>query len=235
MATLASVIQRGTRASQPAATAVSIGTLYSVTDESNKVERSNGTTWDQYAPSAGGTVTNTGTLTSGKTLVGNGGVDATVSSLTATVVKSSSGTLSAATAGTDYVTPSALTAATVTTDQTSNSASYGDLSTVGPSVTLTHVGTIAVIWLSAIAYKTANSATVYMSVDVSGSNTIAASDANAASVSFTTGILSANATLSRVLVLTGLTPGTTTFKLQYKADTNNNAHFLNRSIAVFAP
>jgi hypothetical protein len=43
-----------------------------------------------------GTVTNTGTLTSGKTIIGNGGVDVTVSSLTANLVASSSGTLAGA-------------------------------------------------------------------------------------------------------------------------------------------
>lgn len=53
-----------------------------------------------------GTVTNTGTLTSGKTIQGNGGVDVTVSSLTATVTKYTSGTPSAATDGTDYLSPS---------------------------------------------------------------------------------------------------------------------------------
>jgi hypothetical protein len=41
------LIQRSTRVSQPAATAVSIGTLYYVTDE-KVVERSNGTTWQTY-------------------------------------------------------------------------------------------------------------------------------------------------------------------------------------------
>lgn len=41
-------ILRGTRASQPAATTVSVGSLYGVTDEGNKIERSNGTTWDAY-------------------------------------------------------------------------------------------------------------------------------------------------------------------------------------------
>ncbi len=54
------------------------------------------------ASGTGGTVTATGTLTSGKTIIGNGGSDVTVSSLTGTVVGSSSGTLAAATAGTDY-------------------------------------------------------------------------------------------------------------------------------------
>ena len=45
---LEDVILRDTRASQPAATAVAIGTLYYVTDES-VTERSNGTTWDDYS------------------------------------------------------------------------------------------------------------------------------------------------------------------------------------------
>jgi hypothetical protein len=50
-----------------------------------------------------GTVTHTGgALTSGKTVVGAGMDDVAVSTLTATVVKSASGTLSAATGGTDY-------------------------------------------------------------------------------------------------------------------------------------
>lgn len=53
-----------------------------------------------------GTVTHTGgALTSGKVLEGAGSDDIAVSSLTATVVKASSGTLSAASAGTDYVAP----------------------------------------------------------------------------------------------------------------------------------
>src|SRR5678815_2200057 len=96
MATLATAIARGARGSQPAASAVSIGSLYCVTDEGNIVERSNGTTWQAFSPSGAGTVTNTGTLTSGKTIVGNGGVDVTVSALTAQFVGSSSGTAAAA-------------------------------------------------------------------------------------------------------------------------------------------
>ncbi len=57
------VILLDTRANQPLATAVPIGTLYSVTDESNLIERSNGTTWDAYSGSGGGggNVSNTGT------------------------------------------------------------------------------------------------------------------------------------------------------------------------------
>ena len=48
------IIQRDTRANQPLATAVDVGTLYYVTDE-GITERSNGTTWETY--SDGGTTT----------------------------------------------------------------------------------------------------------------------------------------------------------------------------------
>src|SRR4030095_10686131 len=48
------VILRGTRAAQPAATAVVPGTLYGVTDEGNALERSTGSVWEAYAPSGGG-------------------------------------------------------------------------------------------------------------------------------------------------------------------------------------
>jgi len=44
------LIQAGTRAAQPDATEVTEGTLYSVTDEGNLIERSNGTVWEQYGP-----------------------------------------------------------------------------------------------------------------------------------------------------------------------------------------
>ncbi len=51
-------------------------------------------------------VTSAASLTSGKVVEGAGSQATAVSTLTATVVKASSGTLSAATAGTDYVSPS---------------------------------------------------------------------------------------------------------------------------------
>jgi hypothetical protein len=56
MATVADIIQRDTRANQPAATTVSVGTLYYVTDE-QVTERSNGTTWDDVTDAGGGSYT----------------------------------------------------------------------------------------------------------------------------------------------------------------------------------
>ncbi len=65
-----------------------------------------GSAWQIVGSGGGsGTVTNTGTLTANALIVGNGGVDVTVNATTATVTKLTSGTPSAATAGTDYVSP----------------------------------------------------------------------------------------------------------------------------------
>lgn len=47
------ILTPGTRANQPAAHTVPAGTLYYVVDES-RLERSNGVTWDTFAPSGGG-------------------------------------------------------------------------------------------------------------------------------------------------------------------------------------
>lgn len=55
MAKLEEVIQRGTRAGQPAATAVPVGTLYFVTDELI-IERSTGAAWQSYSGGGGGSV-----------------------------------------------------------------------------------------------------------------------------------------------------------------------------------
>lgn len=55
MARLRDIIQRGTRASQPAATTVDVGTLYYVTDELI-TERSDGTNWQSYNDGASGSI-----------------------------------------------------------------------------------------------------------------------------------------------------------------------------------
>lgn len=73
-----SILQRGSRASQPAASAVAEGTLYCVTDENYILEQSVASAWVDYSPTGGsGTVTNTGTLTANALILGNGGVDVT--------------------------------------------------------------------------------------------------------------------------------------------------------------
>jgi len=58
MADFQTLVQRGTRSAQAAATAVKVGTIYFVTDE-GVTERSNGATWQTYS-GAGGDVSGPG-------------------------------------------------------------------------------------------------------------------------------------------------------------------------------
>lgn len=53
MSAFSSAIQRGTRAAQPLATAVVIGTIYYVTDEL-KTERSSGAAWQDISDAGTG-------------------------------------------------------------------------------------------------------------------------------------------------------------------------------------
>lgn len=54
MPTLPEVHMRGTRAAQPAATTVSVGALYHVTNE-GRTERSNGSAWESFTDTAAST------------------------------------------------------------------------------------------------------------------------------------------------------------------------------------
>lgn len=58
MATFSTLIRRGTRGAQPAASAVSVGTLYFVTDEL-VTERSNGTSWEGFSDAGSGSAPTT--------------------------------------------------------------------------------------------------------------------------------------------------------------------------------
>lgn len=127
-----------------------------------------------------------------------------------------------------------LSAATVTTqeNQASNTP-YGDLTTPGPAVTLTLVGTTAIIWLSSQCFQSGLGNTAMISVAVSGASTIAPSNDNGALVSSYVAAFILG--MSRVMVLTGLTPGSNTFTMKYQNDGGGTWGFLNRSIAVYAP
>jgi len=127
-----------------------------------------------------------------------------------------------------------LSAARIATAETqAANTAYGDLATAGPSVTLTHAGTVAYIWLYAKASRAGVGNSAFMGVALSGDNTVAASDANAAagSSALSTGIT----TLANLIVLTGLTPGTTTFTAKYHNDGGSTWTFDGRGMAVYAP
>ena len=122
------------------------------------------------------------------------------------------------------------TAALVTTQETTTSTSYVDLTTTSATVTI-NVGAYGQVLLNLYCGRYNNTATgqALMSFAASGANTIAASDAycigevNPANYQYNGGATH---------LLTGLSPGSTTFKAKYRAHTAGTANFLNRRISA---
>ena len=120
--------------------------------------------------------------------------------------------------------------ARVDTSQTTTSTTYTDLATVGPSVTVT-TGTKALVMLAGQATNslaTANSADIAFAV--SGATTIAASQENKIFMNQSTAGYGLQVGSS--LILTGLTAGSNTFTLKYRATAAGTASFAYRVISV---
>jgi hypothetical protein len=121
-----------------------------------------------------------------------------------------------------------ISAATVLTNETRTLTSYGDLTTVGPSVTVT-TGTSALVWINAQCFNSTSNAGCWFSFTVSGASSVAASDTWAG--------LTDGVTLNDVNrfgvphLITGLTAGSNTFKMQYKVDAGTG-NFQRREIVV---
>lgn len=130
---------------------------------------------------------------------------------------------------------SAVNSATCPGSTVTAPATYQNTPTVA-SVTLT-TGTSAVVTIDATVMKTGTTVgPVYtnplISFAVSGASTIAASDVS--STSNTLGAQYEIKSMSRTLKVTGLTPGSNTFALQYRADgTDKNIYFVG-DITVMA-
>jgi hypothetical protein len=120
--------------------------------------------------------------------------------------------------------------ARVDTDQATNSGTYTDLVTAGPAVTLT-TGTKALIIVSAsISISTSNNYG-FMSYEVSGATTIAASDGVALFSTFPDS--NGNLRASSASRLSTLTAGSNTFTSKYRRiGSGIGAYFGNREIIV---
>lgn len=120
------------------------------------------------------------------------------------------------------------TSATVTASQSTASTSYVNLATVGPVVTV-GTGTQAVaLFRASIANDTTNSSSV-ASVQVSGASSVAASDNNALILD---GVTASNfMDMGTFHLFTGLTAGSNTFTMMYKAG-SNTASFQRRELLV---
>lgn len=118
--------------------------------------------------------------------------------------------------------------ATVATSQTTTSTTFADLTTPGPAVTFTVPANGKIKMTLSASLSNSSTGWVLMSAVLSGANSNAASDGYA--LTFTAG---ANNQMqaSRVMVITGLTPGSTTFTCKYRV-TANTGTFALRDILV---
>jgi hypothetical protein len=120
--------------------------------------------------------------------------------------------------------------ATVTTSQGTTSEEYTDLSTPGPSVTVT-TGKTAMVFIQAQMSNSSANIHCSASFSASGASHVSAHD----SWRLVSDGVGANETsqYSMVRLVGKLTPGESTFKMKYRRGSSGTATFANRTIAVF--
>lgn len=122
------------------------------------------------------------------------------------------------------------TGANILTQQSTASGTYVDLATAGPSVTI-NTGTSAIVSISTAMDTNAGGGNYgFISVAVSGATTIAASDDRSAR-GRSQGV-SQTETQSATFIITGLTSGSNTFKMQYRTTAGTTWFYANRYITV---
>lgn len=120
-------------------------------------------------------------------------------------------------------------AAEVVPLQTTNSTSYGDLATAGPAVTVNVQQSGLLVLLYGHFADHANNSEAFMAFELSGANTRAPVDADAASLlTLIVGGFSNRATIARAKRLSGLQPGATTVTAKYRLSIGTAAWFGQR-------
>lgn len=121
------------------------------------------------------------------------------------------------------------TGAGVSNTETTTSTSYTTLATIGPVVSSVTTGTQAFVSIGArMSNDTANSES-WASFAISGATTVAASDNFA--LLYRAAAINAPHRASACLIVTGLTPGSNTFTMQYRVG-GATGTFSNRQLAV---
>ena len=116
----------------------------------------------------------------------------------------------------------------VTTSESTDSTSYVNLTTTGPTITVT-TGTIAIIFFGCAMLNTAASARTYMSYAVSGATTITESDVRSLNMDkgdagFTE--------FGYFDVATSLTGGSNVFTAKYRVDAGTGTYARRRFIII---
>lgn len=155
-----------------------------------------------------------------------------------TYYDATSNTLQTMVAGADVLDPAIIpgvvfnpSTAFISTGENTTSTTYTDLATPGPSVTVTvgSSGNLLLFFGAAIANVGAGSSLGVISFVLSGANILAPSDSRASAAGPPAGSSSGAFTS---LQLTGLLPGPTTIKLQYRV-TAGTTNFSGRNLTVF--
>lgn len=133
------------------------------------------------------------------------------------------------TSGVNSIAEREITADTVSTSQTTTSATYTDLTTVGPQKTVA-TGVLALVFWSANTTNSVAQEASLMSVAVSGATTIAGSDGYALCVR---GPISPQTQSACQFRAFALTPGNNTFTAKYRAN-GGTATFTERRMTVIA-
>lgn len=113
--------------------------------------------------------------------------------------------------------------------EATTSTTYTNLTTVGPTVTVT-TGTRAFYFLTAEMKLNTTSTFCNMTVEVSGKTTLPAADAGSLSID---GITEDKSNIMGICnFLDELTPGENTFTCKYKVQSGSTATFSNRTLTV---
>jgi hypothetical protein len=119
--------------------------------------------------------------------------------------------------------------------ETTALSTYGNLTTVGPTVTITSSGSLALIYIQTFS-RTSGSGSARASVAVSGASTITAlTNENNGMLCSSEGLSTTANTPDTCLHLLAITPGTNTYTLQYRSTSSTTNTFLERKLIVIAP
>ncbi len=133
--------------------------------------------------------------------------------------------------GVNAIAERVVSSASVATSQTTTSATFADLATVGPAVTVT-TSTHAIAFIQTNISNSTATAITAAGVTVSGASSIAASDD--AAIVFQPPSAGVGGRHSVVVHFNGtLTAGSNTFTMKYRASAPT-ATFLNRTLTVIA-
>lgn len=129
--------------------------------------------------------------------------------------------------GTNTIVERGILGATVDTVESTSSTTYTNLATTGPSVTLT-TGTKALVWIASRNLNTTGGTPALASFEISGATTQAASDNRACYVDLAASEI---VRTSAQTLMTGLTAGSNTFRMMYRAG-GGTGGFAYRHIVV---